>query len=236
VTRVDPAKRCVALRDGEELAYDALMVCVGAKSRPAFRNALTLRVAGEQLDIGAVLARADGAFRMAVRRPARRELVAADLRADPNGRAAGAAETPGRRPLTIVTPEQRPLALFGTAASAAVAELLAGRGIEVVANASVRETEAGDFRAPPGEPAAPGRRGRGAAFAIGPRHPRAACRRPGFIPIDDYCRVRGLAHVYAAGDGTDFPVTQGGLATQQRHVSPGEAGQHRRDRRQARKP
>jgi sulfide:quinone oxidoreductase len=65
VTRVDPAKRCVALRDGEELAYDALMVCVGAKSRPAFRNALTLRVAGEQLDIGAVFARADGAFRMA---------------------------------------------------------------------------------------------------------------------------------------------------------------------------
>lgn len=37
----------------------------------------------------------------------------------------------------------------------------------------------------------------------------------GFIPVDDHGRVRGLTDVYAAGDGTTYPVKQGGLACQQ---------------------
>ena len=37
----------------------------------------------------------------------------------------------------------------------------------------------------------------------------------GFLPIDEHARVRGVADVFAAGDGTDFPVKQGGIATQQ---------------------
>src|SRR6185503_19567568 len=38
---------------------------------------------------------------------------------------------------------------------------------------------------------------------------------PGFIPTDRHCRVLGREDVYAAGDGTAFPVKQGGLASQQ---------------------
>ena len=37
----------------------------------------------------------------------------------------------------------------------------------------------------------------------------------GFIPIDQHARVRGVEDVYAAGDGTNFPIKQGGLGTQQ---------------------
>jgi sulfide:quinone oxidoreductase len=37
----------------------------------------------------------------------------------------------------------------------------------------------------------------------------------GFIPVDAHGRVRGMSGVYAAGDGTNFPIKQGGLATQQ---------------------
>ena len=37
----------------------------------------------------------------------------------------------------------------------------------------------------------------------------------GFIPIDERARVKGVEDVYAAGDGTTFPIKQGGLATQQ---------------------
>ena len=37
----------------------------------------------------------------------------------------------------------------------------------------------------------------------------------GFIPIDEHARVRGVEDVYAAGDGTNFPIKQGGLGTQQ---------------------
>jgi sulfide:quinone oxidoreductase len=37
----------------------------------------------------------------------------------------------------------------------------------------------------------------------------------GFVPVDEHGRVKGLTDVYAAGDVTDFPVKQGGLAAQQ---------------------
>jgi sulfide:quinone oxidoreductase len=37
-----------------------------------------------------------------------------------------------------------------------------------------------------------------------------------FIPVDEYCRVRGTArNVFAAGDATDLPIKHGGLAAQQ---------------------
>ncbi|MGI8728981.1 MAG: hypothetical protein ACR2LK_03160 [Solirubrobacteraceae bacterium] len=39
--------------------------------------------------------------------------------------------------------------------------------------------------------------------------------RSGFTPVDEHGRVQGLADVYAAGDGTTYPVKQGGLACQQ---------------------
>jgi hypothetical protein len=39
--------------------------------------------------------------------------------------------------------------------------------------------------------------------------------RAGLIPVDPYCRVRGLERVFAAGDATDFPVKFGGVAAQQ---------------------
>ena len=37
----------------------------------------------------------------------------------------------------------------------------------------------------------------------------------GFIPVDDHARIGGLSHAFAVGDITNFPVKQGGIATQQ---------------------
>ena len=48
----------------------------------------------------------------------------------------------------------------------------------------------------------------------GPRLDGIPATRDGFIPIDSHGRVGGLADVYAAGDITDFPLKQGGIATQ----------------------
>jgi sulfide:quinone oxidoreductase len=42
----------------------------------------------------------------------------------------------------------------------------------------------------------------------------------GFIPVDAHGRVAGLEGVYAAGDATDFPIKQGGLATSRPMPSP----------------
>jgi len=40
----------------------------------------------------------------------------------------------------------------------------------------------------------------------------------GFVRVDDRCRVLGCEHLFAAGDVTNFPVKQGGVATQQADV------------------
>jgi sulfide:quinone oxidoreductase len=36
----------------------------------------------------------------------------------------------------------------------------------------------------------------------------------GFLPVDEYGRVRGVDCVWAAGDGTDVPIKLGGVAAQ----------------------
>ena len=114
----------------------------------------------------------------------------------------------------FVTPEERPLAIFGGAASDAVAELLGRAGIEFVGSAlhhgrarppGRRPGRAPDRRQPRGQPAP----------ARGPADPRRPGRRRRVRP-GRRARPRGRPErVYAAGDGTAFPIKQGGLATQQ---------------------
>ena len=48
--------------------------------------------------------------------------------------------------------------------------------------------------------------------AAGPRVPGLPADDAGFIPTDEHGRVAGLERVWAAGDGTNFPIKQGGLA------------------------
>jgi sulfide:quinone oxidoreductase len=50
---------------------------------------------------------------------------------------------------------------------------------------------------------------------VGPRIPGLPTDDAGFLPVDEHARVRGAADVYAAGDATDAPIKQGGLAAQQ---------------------
>jgi sulfide:quinone oxidoreductase len=115
---------------------------------------------------------------------------------------------------TLVTPEARPLGMFGAAASDAVAELLEHHAIEfvgssypsvghgyVVADPSGRRIDADRIVSLPG--------------LDGPALPGLPADGNGFIPIDGHGRVLGWSGVYAAGDGTSFPIKQGGLATQQ---------------------
>jgi len=41
----------------------------------------------------------------------------------------------------------------------------------------------------------------------------------GFVDVDEHCRVRGLEGVWAAGDGTAFPLKSGGFAAEQADVA-----------------
>jgi sulfide:quinone oxidoreductase len=209
---VRPADHVAELADGSESAYDALVVCVGGRTRPALPGAITFRASGQELDIDGLLG---GSERVAFVVPpfnawplpiyelalmSRRrveELGLRDLR------------------LTVVTPESAPLIIFGTVASEAVAQLLRVRGIDVEAGARAHESDSGELILTPGERHLDADAVLALPEMLGPGITGLPADDRGFIPIDDHARVGGVDDVYAAGDGTTFPIKQGGLGTQQ---------------------
>ena len=116
--------------------------------------------------------------------------------------------------LSIVTPEEDPLALFGEAASETVRALLADRGIKVLTGCRPAVVYDGHLAIEPGGPV-PADRVVSLPQLRGPFLPGLPHDHEGFIATDPHGLVGGEPDVYAAGDATTFPVKQGGLATQQ---------------------
>ncbi len=211
---VDPDRHKVELDGGSRLEYDYLIVAVGGRFYPALERARTFPSGGEPLRINELLRSGDGRRRIAFVVPSgvTWALPIYEIALMTQRRAL---ELGIEVELTIVTPEEVPLAIFGPAASSAVAELLAARGIGVEAAVHAREGDAHELILTPGDRriaadeviALPGMEG--PALAGLPKDER------GFIPIDEHARVVGVEDVYAAGDGTNFPIKQGGLGTQQ---------------------
>jgi sulfide:quinone oxidoreductase len=120
--------------------------------------------------------------------------------------------------LIVVTPEEAPLHVFGRRASERVSELLGERNIEFIAGATPVKYDSGLLSVSPSAtieadavlslPRIEGRQIGGIPHDL-----------DGFVAVDDHARVRGMQHVFAAGDVTSFPVKQGGLATQQADVA-----------------
>jgi sulfide:quinone oxidoreductase len=204
------------LSDGSELPYDAAIVCVGGSQRPAFRHAITFAVSGEELEIDRVLreAAAKDPARVAFAVPpgVSWPLPLYELALMSRRRAEELGLTDLE--LVVVTPEAAPLIMFGPLASQAVAELLDVRGLRVVPRTWLREAEGGLEMTPGNEQLEAG-----AVIALpvleGPAVPGLPADEGGFIPIDQHARVTGAEDVYAAGDGTNFPIKQGGIGTQQ---------------------
>jgi sulfide:quinone oxidoreductase len=219
IARVLPDEHLVELDDGSQLAYDIAVIGVGGKARPAFGNALTFRTPEDRRQLSTLLE--DAASEPDARRSVAFVVPGENTWPLPIYELAlmtarRAAEL-GLRELkcTVFTPEAAPLIIFGSVATAAVSELLGARGIDVRTGVRVHEAPEGHLMVTPGdEPleatdviALPALEG--PAILGLPRDER------GFIPIDEHARVKGTDDVYAAGDGTTFPIKQGGLATQQ---------------------
>ncbi|HSB38255.1 MAG TPA: FAD/NAD(P)-binding oxidoreductase [Gaiellaceae bacterium] len=116
--------------------------------------------------------------------------------------------------VTIVTPEDAPLALFGSTASEAVRELLDTRGIEVaLATTPLAFADGGLSVAPAG--IIPTDRVVALPRLEGPRLAGVIHDANGFIPTDEHGQVADEIDVWAAGDATRFPLKQGGVAAQQ---------------------
>jgi sulfide:quinone oxidoreductase len=219
IASVDREARLAVTHDGETIPYDNLIVCPGAKLLWPVPGAITFWGIADEGDVAKVMAsiRGGGVGKVAFTMPAAEGwalplyelalLARAEL-----DRAGEDAE------LVIVTPEDAPLQVFGRGVAEGMAALLAERRIEVVAGTHpVRYVDGFLETVPHGRlgfdavislPKLEGRRIRGVPHDV-----------EGFVRIDEHCKLLGSEHIYAAGDVTNFPVKQGGLATQQADVA-----------------
>ena len=130
---VDAEGKRALLQDGQSVPYDMLVLAVGGQPREAVRGALTFRGSADWSALGDLLERVTaGELRrlvFAVPTGATWPLplyelafLASEYLAEHMTRGVE---------IVIVTSEERPLALFGEAASRAIAELLELRGIQL---------------------------------------------------------------------------------------------------------
>jgi sulfide:quinone oxidoreductase len=216
VTAVDAADRRVGLADGPDIAFGTLILALGARARAPFSDAITFGFEGSRQAIQDMVERlrrgeAHSASFVAPTMTGwllplyELALMTARELAQSNA---------GDVQLRLLTPEDRPLALFGDELSHSVGRLLGGAGIEFIRASFAKVDGGGLVYGAIGQPSAD--------YVVtlpllsGPELAGAPATQPhGFIPVDEYGMVQGLTGVYAAGDAVDFPVKQGGLAAQQ---------------------
>jgi sulfide:quinone oxidoreductase len=218
VVAVEPGRRAVRLAGGATLGYDALVLAVGAVPHTPFPRALTFGADERTVLFNGLLADLEEGWSTSVAfvvPPGSSWplplyelalMTAAELRSMGKDDVA----------LEIVTPELTPLEVFGPAASAAVDELLRAGAIAVRTGARAVVGEDGR----PAVDGAPLTAQRVVTLPTldGPAIVGVPSDERGFIPVDVLGRVRGLDDVFAAGDGTTFPIKQGGLACQMADV------------------
>ncbi len=217
VEAVDAAAREVSCAGGASLPFDTLILAPGARIQPPADGAIAFGLAGS----GEAVKQLMGRLRSGALTHAAFVALSADGWLLPlyelalmTGHELARSAVDGAQ-LRLVTPEERPLGLFGDQASDSVARLLAEVGVQFLGatQSAVRDGElmldaTGELLAGDCTVTLPLLRGPGLAGV-------PASGAGGFIAVDQHGRVEGLANVYAAGDAVDFPIKQGGLAAQQ---------------------
>jgi sulfide:quinone oxidoreductase len=224
---VDPPARRLHTVRGDTLDYDALLVAVGARADMAVPGALTF--SGPR-DVGALRSLLDDLVARRVRAVAfavppgatwTLPLYELALMTAEHLRAAGVDDAR----LVLVTPERNPLDVFGIAIAARIRALLAERGIGLFTEAVALRVGAHGLEIAGGGPISAER-----VVALprlgGPWLDGLPHDADGFIPTDQYGAVPGAPAVWAAGDGTAFPIKQGGLAAQQADAAASSIAAH----------
>lgn len=216
---VDPKHRVAHTTDGEQLGYDALVVALGARPRARYQHALTVddkrldeTMHGLVQDVELGYSRSV-AFVMPSRIGWPLPLYELALLTAERAR-----EMCVDVALTIVTPEHAPLAIFGDAASDGVTRLLADAGIVTICSAYAEVPRARRITIAPGDRSLDVDRIVAMPLLMGPSLRGLPQAPHGFIPVAPDGAVRDVEAVYAAGDGTDFPVKHGGIAAEQADV------------------
>jgi sulfide:quinone oxidoreductase len=117
--------------------------------------------------------------------------------------------------LSLITPEEEPLGIFGRPASAAIRAILDESGVTLHTRSYGRPGAPGRLDISPGRRSLAVDRIVTEPRLVGPSLRGIPSEHEGFIQTDAHGRVPGVDDVFAAGDATTFPVKQGGLAAQQ---------------------
>jgi sulfide:quinone oxidoreductase len=217
---VSAAARVVHLASGEELHYDALLLALGARIHTRYAHAHT--VDDRHLDdiLHGLIQDVEAGYvkQLAFVVPGRMGwlLPIYELALMTMGRAYEMGE---QLAVTVLTPEDSPLGLFGLGASQAVGELLREAGIEVITSAYAEVPRWDTVIVNPGDRHLHVDRVIALPELYGPAVRGLPAAEHGFIPIDLHAQVRGVERVYAAGDATDCAVKHGGIAAQQADVA-----------------
>ena len=213
---VDVEQRIAHTEGGADLRYDALILAIGARLRSPFAHGIVIDDHRMDELLRGIVQDVEGgyvrsvAFVSGVRLGWPLPLYELALLT-----ARRAHDSDLEIEVTIVTPERAPLEVFGDEASAAVDGLLNAAGVAVVTAAQVQVPAPGRVVIAPGDRTLEADRVIVMPELFGPAVRGLPAAEHGFIPIGADSQVVGVERVYAAGDATDFPVKQGGLAAQQ---------------------
>lgn len=214
--RVEPARRTLYTADGEGIGYDALVLALGARARVRFEHALTIddRHLDETMR-GLVQDVEDGYARSVAFVASGRMAWPLPLYELALMLAARAYDMDVELRVMVITPEDSPMAIFGAAASEAVAARLADAGIQVLGSAYVEMPGPGELAISPGDRRLQVDRVVALPELYGPGVRGVPLAEHGFLRTDPYGRVLETENVYAAGDLTDFAIKHGGIGAQQ---------------------
>jgi sulfide:quinone oxidoreductase len=217
---VDPEAQVLHTAFGSQLPYGALAIAIGAHARPRFAHAITIDDAHlDELMHGLVLDVEEGAVRrLAFVIPARMAwpMPVYDLALMT---AARAYEMNVEIEITILTPEDTPLAIFGGRASDTVEALLQASGITTITSAYAEVCGVGEIAIDPGDRQVIADRIVALPELYGPAIRGIAAAKHGFIRVDRFGQVPDSGPVFAAGDAVDFAVKHGGISSQQADVA-----------------
>ena len=214
VAAVDCQRRVLHTGAQKELAYDALVIAVGARTSDVLPDALAIDVSRMDESLHGLIEEIEGGSLRSLAFVAPRPTWPLPVYELALLTQEHAREKNVDLAVTIITAEQRPLAAFGENVSAGVAAILADADIQTIFGARV-ESSSDELIVHPGEQHLRFDRVVALPRLAGPAITGLPADADGFLPVTSRCEVTGTERVYAAGDATDFPVKYCAIAAQQ---------------------